>query len=211
MGKIKRGILGGFSGKVANVVGTSWKGIAVMKSLPLSVANPRTALQIANRTRNSKVLLLGQGLGIAAIRALNNRWAMGMSGFNAFMQNSKDCFRSNGTFNYQNLVLSKGSLGLMFLTDFSFSNSQQNQTVTINWSTLTNRDVFANNDKVCVGLIDSDGNVLFSVDSTKTVVDGSLTFSGILMEASTPYYFVISVLKADGFSVSDSIVVSYEI
>jgi len=30
MGTIKRGILGGFSGKVANVVGTSWKGIALL-------------------------------------------------------------------------------------------------------------------------------------------------------------------------------------
>ncbi len=40
MGIIKRGILGGFSNKVANVVGSSWKGINTMRALPLSVANP---------------------------------------------------------------------------------------------------------------------------------------------------------------------------
>ena len=47
MGILKQGILGGFSGKVANVVGTSWKGIAVIKAMPLSVANPKTAGQVA--------------------------------------------------------------------------------------------------------------------------------------------------------------------
>src|SRR5690606_508733 len=42
MGIIKQGILGGFSGKVGNVVGASWKGIDYIRSLPSSVSNPRT-------------------------------------------------------------------------------------------------------------------------------------------------------------------------
>ena len=51
MGVIKQGILGGFSGKVANIVGSSWKGIPVIKSLPLSVANPQTAAQTTQRNK----------------------------------------------------------------------------------------------------------------------------------------------------------------
>jgi len=51
MGTIKKGILGGFSGKVGTVVGSSWKGIAYMKSLPLSVKNPRTEAQVSNRAK----------------------------------------------------------------------------------------------------------------------------------------------------------------
>ena len=50
MGIIKRGILGGVSNKVGNVVGSSWKGIATLRSLPLSVANPNTLAQRNNRT-----------------------------------------------------------------------------------------------------------------------------------------------------------------
>ena len=46
MAKVRQGILGGFRGRVGNIVGTGWKGIAVMKSLPLTVANPRTAGQV---------------------------------------------------------------------------------------------------------------------------------------------------------------------
>ncbi|MCX2430164.1 DUF6266 family protein [Pedobacter sp. GR22-10] len=34
MGIIKKGILGGFSGKVGQVVGSSWRGLDVMRSLP---------------------------------------------------------------------------------------------------------------------------------------------------------------------------------
>jgi hypothetical protein len=51
MGTIKKGILGGFSGKVGTVVGGSWKGIAYMRSLPQKVKNPRTDGQMSQRTK----------------------------------------------------------------------------------------------------------------------------------------------------------------
>ena len=51
MGTIKKGILGGFSGKVGTVVGSSWKGIAYMRSLPHKVKNPRTEPQLSQRTK----------------------------------------------------------------------------------------------------------------------------------------------------------------
>ena len=51
MGTIKKGILGGFSGKVGTVVGASWKGISYMRSLLQKVKNPRTTGQ---RNQHSK-------------------------------------------------------------------------------------------------------------------------------------------------------------
>ncbi len=51
MGTIKKGILGGFSGKVGTVVGASWKGISYMRSLPQKVKNPRTDGQMSQRTK----------------------------------------------------------------------------------------------------------------------------------------------------------------
>jgi hypothetical protein len=56
MGKIGRGILGGVSGKVANIVGARWKGIDYIRAKPQSVANPRTVLQVNQRTKFSLVL-----------------------------------------------------------------------------------------------------------------------------------------------------------
>lgn len=49
MGEIKRGILGGFSGRVGTVVGSTWKKVSYMRALALSVANPRTLPQRRQR------------------------------------------------------------------------------------------------------------------------------------------------------------------
>ena len=45
MGKIKQGILGGFSGKVGTVVGSFWNGIFFIKALPQSYSKNRSSKQ----------------------------------------------------------------------------------------------------------------------------------------------------------------------
>lgn len=55
MGTIKKGIMGGFSGKVGNIVGASWKGIAYIRSLPANVHNPRTEKQVTQRSKFSLI------------------------------------------------------------------------------------------------------------------------------------------------------------
>ena len=49
MGTIKQGILGGFSGKVGTVIGSSWKGISYMRGRAQSVKNPKTDAQQKQR------------------------------------------------------------------------------------------------------------------------------------------------------------------
>lgn len=56
MGKISQGVLGGFSGKVGNVVGGTWKGIDYMRIKPANVSNPRTAGQMDQRSKFALVL-----------------------------------------------------------------------------------------------------------------------------------------------------------
>jgi hypothetical protein len=56
MGKIKQGILGGFSGKVGTVVGGNWKGINYMRALPQHVENPRTEGQRSQRGKFTLVM-----------------------------------------------------------------------------------------------------------------------------------------------------------
>lgn len=53
MGRIKKGILGGFSGKVGTVVGASWKGIDYMRSLPKLSNKPATPAQLGQRWKLS--------------------------------------------------------------------------------------------------------------------------------------------------------------
>ena len=56
MGQIKKGILGGVSGKVGNVVGGSWKGIDYLRVLPASVTNANTESQVTQRYKFATVL-----------------------------------------------------------------------------------------------------------------------------------------------------------
>lgn len=111
MGVIKRGILGGFSNKIANVVGSSWKGIATMRSLPLSVANPRTTLQVTNRNSFTYFSKIGSGLLGTVIQPLLNRDAKYMSGFNKFIKLNKDIYDREGFAGWQPLaVIADGNL-----------------------------------------------------------------------------------------------------
>jgi hypothetical protein len=84
MGTIKKGILGGFSGKVGTVVGASWKGIAYMRSLPLKVRNPRTEPQRMQRSKFSLSLSLLQPM-TAFLRTGWKLYAHKQSPFNAAM------------------------------------------------------------------------------------------------------------------------------
>jgi len=51
MGSIRKGILGGFAGKVGTVVGGNWKGINYMRSLAGKVRNSRSPLQMEQRAK----------------------------------------------------------------------------------------------------------------------------------------------------------------
>lgn len=84
MGTIKKGILGGFSGKVGTVIGGSWKGISYMRSIPQSVKNPRTVGQVSQRTKFAlAVSMLKPMTGF--IRTSWKLYAHQQSAFNAAM------------------------------------------------------------------------------------------------------------------------------
>lgn len=110
MGVIKQGILGGFSGKVANVVGGSWKGISYMRSLPESVANPNTAGQQAQRGAFASVVAFARSILTAIIKPCWDRFAVRESGYNAFVSANIDVFDSSGLNDPANLSIGQGSL-----------------------------------------------------------------------------------------------------
>ena len=84
MGTIKKGILGGFSGKVGTVVGGSWNSISYMRSLPQKVKNPRTLGQRMQRSKFALTLALLQPM-TAFLRTGWKLYAHKQSPFNAAM------------------------------------------------------------------------------------------------------------------------------
>lgn len=203
MAILKQGILGGVKGKVGSVVGSSWKGIATLRSLPLSVTNPRTAAQVGNRSRFSDVVALATILLSAIIKPLNDRFASGMSGYNLFVQRSRNCFTSEGVFVPANLILSRGKLGATEIDNLIADEDAHAIVIPFN-SDLSN-GYQSVSDKVFAVCCDSSGAVL-GFDAARFVRDeGSATInlsrSLVENESITCY---LSFLRADGTMCADS-------
>lgn len=107
MAVIKQGILGGVSGKVGSVVGTSWKGQAVLKAMPLSVANPQSPGQTAQRGKFSGIVNIAQFCLSSILQPVWNPFASKMSGYNMFVQkNVNSAFNDAGVFQSNALEIS---------------------------------------------------------------------------------------------------------
>jgi len=113
MGTFKQGIFGGYSGKVGNVVGSSWKGIDVMRIMPASVANPQTVPQLTQRQKFSVVMGFLQPLSEFLQTGFRN-YANKMTGINAAMgyniRNAVTGAYPNLAIDYPNALVSRGTL-----------------------------------------------------------------------------------------------------
>lgn len=132
MGKIKQGLLGGVSGKVGPTVGSSWKGIPVLKALPLSVANPRTAGQVAQRTKMTNVVAFAQLILATVIKPLWDRFAQQASGYNEFVSANIGLFAASLPSPVSDLVISRGKMASTPVD--SASSGAAEDPYTINWT-----------------------------------------------------------------------------
>ena len=113
MGKISQGVLGGFSGKVGNVVGGTWKGIDYMRIKPANVTNPRTEGQVDQRSKFSTVLRFLQPM-TDFLRVGFKLYANKMTQFNAAMSynlnNAITGAYPNFMVDYANALVTRGNL-----------------------------------------------------------------------------------------------------
>lgn len=202
MATFKQGILGGFSGKVGGVIGSSWKGIDTMRSQPSSVTNPRTNAQVSNRTRFKSVSQLAAAMLTTIVKPLNDRFAQKMSGFNDFCQRNASAFDALGAFVPANLVLSRGKLSapaelVQGVSPYSM--------VDIQYSNVLSGSFDAASDKVYAVVIGKDGEVL-GVSSGIGTRDSNNVFVPTPegRSAANPGYVFLSFLRADGTQVSNS-------
>lgn len=110
MARLSQGILGGVLGKIGNVVGSSWKGIPIIKSKPLSVSNPRTTSQVAQRTKMANVVAFAQAILASTIKPLNDRFAQQASGFNDFVRRNIALFADSIPSTPASLQISSGQM-----------------------------------------------------------------------------------------------------
>lgn len=199
MGIIKRGILGGFSNKVGNVVGSSWKGIATMRVLPLSVANPRTAAQVAVRNAFSKITALASAGLTGFVKPLNDRFAVRMSGYNRFIQMNTNAFDASGDFVPANLLISQGRLGE---TPISRAEVAIGVNVEFDWVATPSGALQLPSDLVYAVVVSEDGELLGVSSGVETRSAGNLVVNAPGVTAN--YVLYLAFLRADGTEVSTS-------
>ncbi len=113
MGTIKKGILGGFSGKVGNVIGANWRGLDVMRSLPKKNSAEPTEAQVEQRLKFGLVMAFISPLKGILDKAFGN--AQGSkSKFNLatsyHIQQAIMGTMPNLTLDYSKVVMTKGEL-----------------------------------------------------------------------------------------------------
>ena len=204
MAKIKQGILGGFSGKVANVVGTSWKGRAVMKSQPLSVANPRTEAQQEQRGKFSKIAELASAILTQFVQPVENPISGDISGYNLFCKDNKEAFNASGKLQAGYFYVGGGKI--LSATPALEEYAPDSDNFVISWENPEDISALRLTDKAYVAVISEDGSQVFVASGSETRaelqaecvrVKGNTTIA-----AGQKYVMALAFVSADGRDVS---------
>lgn len=154
MATFNQGVHGGFSGRVGNVVGSTWKGKKVMKIRPASVRNPRTPRQLEVRQR---FRLMGRFLS-SQNRLVRLGWkaaAIEVTSFNeAMRQNIAEAITGEYpelAIDFSMVKLSVGKLPGLFNVQVS---STAFNTVSVSWQNNSGQPLAADSDLLMVGVYD---------------------------------------------------------
>jgi len=210
MGVIKQGILGGFQNKVGAVIGSNWKGIATMRSRPISVANPRTGKQVAVRSEFTILVKMASTLNATLIRPYWSRFAQKKTGANAFI--SANYGKMAGTVDDipDRMILSQGKLDGLADYEVEFDSTDY----VITWSPSTLGVYGAATDKVSIfalcGITDEAGRNSVEYKYLGETTRAAGTFKVDPADLSPEIYemtdvrFVACVSRVDGTMVSNS-------
>lgn len=203
MGKLVGGPYGQMSGKTGDLVGGSWKGIATIKRYQPKVSNPRTATQIAQRTKMANVVAFAQAILASVVKPCWDRFQSQQSGFNAFVSRNIANFDSNIPSNFNTLVTSSGKMDATPIASITATKLQKNLVVT--WLNDAGQGFKLATDKAFVVVIQQDNgyvkgfatNVARSALSATVAVDNNFEVDDIA-------HAYLTFLRADGTVVSNN-------
>lgn len=166
MGKILSGILSGVSGKVAGVVGGSWKDVDYLRAY-VKPANPNTAAQQTQRTKFSDCVDFVKPLVGQVFNSYTDKFQKSMSGFNFAIKRNIDEF--DGSPVYSNILLTEGPLSPLATIAATYSDP----TVTITFAkNLGNNG--ADTDAIFAAVYDTSSGIWYFASSEGTRVAESI-------------------------------------
>lgn len=169
---LETGILGKVSGKVANVVGGTWKGINYVRAYFVP-ANPNTADQQEQRSKMRAVIFFARQLTGAILQPYWDKFAVGMSGFNRFVSTNIMEF-VDPTFNVTDSM--KTALGTMLgVADLTCEYTTANGNAEFTWTNNTNGSTGLVGDVAVIVIAHQDGTVHYAALTAITRGDGGNT------------------------------------
>lgn len=204
MGTIKQGILGGFSGKVGTVIGSSWKGISYMRGRAQNVKNPRTEGQMEQRSKFALALDFLKPI-TAYVRTGYKTYANKQTAFNAAMsyivKNAVSGAFPNYTLDFSQVLVSRGSLTQPLNANATMAASK----VSISWTDNSGQGNAQPIDVAMPLAFNTDkGEAVFSTNSdTRADQLAELTFPADWVGDTVEIY--IGFISADGINVANSL------
>lgn len=204
MGTFKKGILGGFSGKVGTVVGANWRGKDVMRSLPKASNTAPTEAQIQQRTKFAMTIkfltplqpivtrYFGSDAGVKTRRNLAMAY---------LITEAIEPLGDDFVWNYSKILISRGDLiGLNNPT----VTSNANQTLTFNWTDNSGQGDAKNQDKVLVVAYDpASKTTVFSLQiATRVNATGSFILPQYLSGATVHIWIATAAADDKLYSTS---------
>lgn len=202
MGVIKSGIQGGFSGKVGSHVGSFWKGIAVMRKMPDSVANPNTIGQQVQRSKFKAISSLASSLLVGIVKPLWDRQAVRMSGYNLFVKTNIKAVKDGGIFDFPNLLMSKGRIPTVPITA---SISELGTSVAFTWDGQELPAYASEDDSLYIVILDDNGNLLAQYNSEEMRGYDSTTVFSDKIEGVNKVHCYVTFQSPDKKYQSDSV------
>lgn len=210
MATIKKGILGGFKGKCANVVGSNWKGKAVMKSLPLRdgwVPSPKQVIQQDNFKYATGI---AKFFTTPTLRAVGDRFAKEMSGYNRWMKLNKARFVNSALVDPQLMILGQGGYVVPAGACLSFTRLSNVVTAKYTAASLTNSAEYATGDRGYLVAMSASGLAGGSI-SSGFLLNANAQFTFDKTTAASTCYIYFVVVREDGSEVSNTLVYSASI
>ena len=205
MGKIRKGILGGFSGKVGTVVGASWKGIAYMRSLPQKVRNPRTEPQRMQRSKFALSLNFLQPMN-GLLRTGWKLYAHRQSPINAAMSYTIDNAIMGAYPNYaidpSKVFVSRGGLAPALNASVTASTSA---TVIFSWNDNSGSSAAKQTDKALLVAVNPEkSDAVFDANSARRA-DSTMTVTVPADWAGDTVHAYMGFVSEDGREVANSV------
>ncbi len=203
MGRINAGILAGFSGRVGPVSGSSWKGIAYMKTRPQSVALSDSAGSVIARGKWPTLTKMGSVLLAVIVKPLWDRFAQKQSGYNAFIQANYQAIDNAYAIVPPDVITSKGTLdGLASLTMVADASAH---TFDVAWvdNSATGNALASDVPYLCVYDPTTDNWSQFGGEGDRTG-EGGIVDPIVPIVAGRHYHLYASMRRADGSLVSNS-------